>query len=80
MMSDSTSSREHKIIDIRSIQVILWKKVEHVKSVHTNGGRDVLLGLGYMAYLGQIFLRVSLVRVPLGNPWVEFHTLTLARG
>jgi hypothetical protein len=80
MMSDSTSPREHKIIDIRSIQVILWKKVEHVKSVHTNGGRDVLLGLGYMAYLGQIFLRVSLVRVPLGNPWVEFHTLTLARG
>jgi hypothetical protein len=26
MMSDSTSSGEHKIIDIRSIQVILWKE------------------------------------------------------
>jgi hypothetical protein len=53
MMSDSTSSREHKIIDIRSIQVILWKKVEHMKSVHTNGGRDVLLGLGYIGLLGS---------------------------
>jgi hypothetical protein len=53
MMSDSTSSREHKIIDIRSIEVILWKKVEHVKSVHTNGGRDVLLGSGYMGLLGS---------------------------
>jgi hypothetical protein len=53
MMSDSTSSREHKIIDIRSIQVILWKKVEHVNSVHSNGGRDVLLGLGYIGLLGS---------------------------
>jgi hypothetical protein len=54
--------------------------VEHVKSVHTNGGSDVLLELGYMAYLGQIFLWASLVRVPLSNPWVEFHTLTFACG
>jgi hypothetical protein len=53
MMSDSTSSREYKIIDIRSIQVIHWKKVEHVKLVHTNGGREVLLGLGYMGLLGS---------------------------
>jgi D-arabinose 5-phosphate isomerase GutQ len=27
--------------------------VEHVKSVHTNGGRDVLLGSGYMGLLGS---------------------------
>jgi hypothetical protein len=53
MMSDSTSSREHKIINIRSIQVILWKKVEHMKSVHTNGVRDVLIGLGYIGLLGS---------------------------
>jgi hypothetical protein len=26
--------------------------VEHVKSVHTNSGRDVLLGLGYIDLLG----------------------------
>jgi hypothetical protein len=27
--------------------------MEHVKSVHTNVGRDVLLGLGYMGLLGS---------------------------
>jgi hypothetical protein len=27
--------------------------VEHVKSLHTNGGRDVLLELGYMGLLGS---------------------------
>jgi hypothetical protein len=27
--------------------------VEYVKSIHTNGGRDVLLGLGYIGLLGS---------------------------
>jgi hypothetical protein len=54
--------------------------VEHVKSVHTNGGRDVMLGLGYMGLLRSNICMGFLVRVPLGNPRVDFHTLILARG
>jgi hypothetical protein len=53
MMSDSTSSREHKIIDIRSIQVILRKDSGTCEVSTYNGGRDVLLGLGYVGLLGS---------------------------
>jgi hypothetical protein len=60
--------------------------VEHVKLVHTNGGRDVLLGLGYMGLFGS---NISMgFFVPLGNPMgrvsypypcpsIEFYTCTL---
>jgi hypothetical protein len=54
--------------------------VEHVKSVNTNGGRDLLLELGYMGLLGSNIPMDFFSAGTLGNPWVEFHTLTLARG
>jgi hypothetical protein len=54
--------------------------VENVKSVHTSGGRDVLLGLGYMDLLGSNISIGFFSAGTLGNPWVEFHTFTLACG
>jgi hypothetical protein len=58
-MSDSASSENQ-------FKLYFGKKVEHVKSVHTNGGRDVLLGLGYMGLLGSNISMASLARVPFG--------------
>jgi hypothetical protein len=61
--------------------------VEHEKSVHTNGGRDVLLGLRYMGLLGSnIFMgffsagTLGRVSYPYPCPRVKFYTRTLTRG